>query len=598
MQANMPMELNSTPNLTNIDVLTLLDEARTAEKHREIQRLQEILQAVWDDIGAEPDYEKYEPLIKAELYRLSGAFLTLYASSQVLKDIHLRAKDLLTKSIGIFEHLNLREKVGEANLWLGYVYGNCGEVKEYEDIYNCIEAEFEPNHPIQFKVIINRLRIFELANKNEEAEKLLEKHLHRFAECTDLPLKAMLHNNAAIIYRRSGNLFAAAEHYNLAIKLSQETKILLFEASNLNNLAFVYRDLEKFEEAHASAKNALQIFISVGDKGSIPKILDTEALIFLAEKKYELALQSAEDALRHFLEGEDFNCITDSYWTKILCLLRLERGEDAFIEYGKLQHIAAAQIGDVAVKKFARLMREQVYVPLDVPLPEKIKAFIKLYAKRGLLQNGLKVTKTAKALGFTHHEPFRKILKKLPEIYDELGMPRPKTRVSKKKKAADKKVGHHDYLGPEFIRNDYLKHDPGSRSIFLEPGQIREEKIYEVTYENVDFSFDFDYDSDVIDTYYFGKNWMKKFGIFDDCVIAITPPSEFRTGAIVLIWHEDRYLAGQIEYSSYEGIYFIEHEQHGPIPITADDVIGVPVGYCRADDAVGDKIQFTRLKMT
>lgn len=580
------MESNSSLNPTVTDVLTLIDQARNAEMYREITKLQEILQPVWDNIGEYPDYEKYDLPVKAELLRLSGAFLTLYAGAKGLKDIQLKAKNLLTRAIEIFDDLELPEKSAESNLWLGFAYGNCGETNEYEAVYDYLENQFGNASPrVAFLAAINRLVICVYNNQIIEGKKLIEHYLPAFDLCLDSRLKVMFYNNAGIIYRRAGKLASAVNFYHTAIELVKDLNISEFEARTYNNLAYLYKDQKEFKKAHECADKSLQLFLSGGNENGIPIILDTKAIIYLDEERYDEAFQAVESALVYFIAGEDYNQLTDALWTKILCLFRLERNVEAYIEFVKLQNIAAERIGEVAVKKFAALFDQEVYIPQPLPLPAKIGAFKKHCVKKGLIQSGLKITKAAKKLGLKHHENLRDILlNQFPEIYDEIGMARPKKRLPKKLRP------------PGEIRTVKI-YQPPSRTVVLRPEDIHEEKVISRLYfENADFSFDFNYSSDSMETFYFNRDLMKEFGVDSNAIVAVAPLAEIKTGTTVLIKNENEFVVGRIEQDSLSKVYFVAYKMEW-IPVDETNVVGVPVGYSAGPASKG-LIEFTRLKIT
>lgn len=597
------MELNTSPNLTTAaKVLALIGEARNAETFREVSKLQEILQPCWNDIETDPNYENYDLPIEAELLRLSGAFLTMYASSRGLQNFHLRAKNLLTRAIEKFERLGLPEKVAEANLWLGFAYGNCGENEEYQLIYDAIESEFaatSASHRIRLLVVINRIALCIYKNNRIEAEKLIEENAVFFESSADLRLQTMFHNNAGIILMFGGNYRAAGYHFNRSAVLAKALKISDFEARIQNNLAHLYKEQENFKESHAAARRAEELFLSAGNTAGIPIVLDTKALIYLAEKKAEKALQTVETALDYFFQGEDFNVLTDALWTKTLCLLRLDRIEEALVIYGRLHQIAAERIGETAVKKFARLLADEIYVPQAGSLPEEVRRFQKDRVKRGLLKNGLRLVKTAKHLGLGNHENLRNILKKNPEIYQELKMSSPKKRNAKKRQApAQPPDNRRTPVNDDFLRDGFIRKDtlPGARTVVLRPEDILEEKVIaKVRFQNAIFAFDYDFDVEHLDAFYFDENLMSNFGVLSDAVVAVAPLASMKTGLMVLIQHETRFLLGRIEHSALEDIYYLDDENFGWIPLDAGNVVGVPVGYCPMTEADSKLIAFKKL---
>jgi len=490
----------------------------------------------------------------------------------------------LTEAIEIFESLNLPEEAAEAGVWLGFAFNNCGEVAECEVIYNCIEEQFKDgSHPISLLVTINRLFIYISNNQIAAAVKLIKKQAPDFELCRDVRLQAMFHNNAGIIFRRQGDLNAAVHHYNIALDLVAKLKITDFEARMLNNLAYIYKDQKNFTEAHASAEDSLRLFLSGGNLNGIPIIFDTKALIYLDQGKFPLALKAAESAIENFEQGEDYTELTEAIWTKILCLLRLERNEEAFSEFVSLQNIAAERIGDAAVGKFNRLFDNEIYVIKNLPLRAKVAGFKKSRVKSGLRKNNCKITKSARYLGLSGHQHVRSILEdEFPELYEELGMPRPRKRKSKKqgvKMSTEKKPANE------------------SRTVILRRENIFEEKvnISKLDFQNADFSFDFDYSSALMETYYFSERMMEMFGVYSDAVVAVELSHEIKDGSAVLIKSENQFVVGRVKFDSFANIYFI---LDGPVPIPLDetDVIGVPVGYCPGSNVKNDLIKFSQIK--
>lgn len=100
--------MGTTRDLTLTDILYLIDEAKNAELCRDITAIQKILQPVWLDIEESPDFNNFDEIVRAELFRICGAFLSFYGNAKNLKDYQIRGKDLLTNAIELFEDSTLR----------------------------------------------------------------------------------------------------------------------------------------------------------------------------------------------------------------------------------------------------------------------------------------------------------------------------------------------------------------------------------------------------------------------------------------------------------------------------------------------------------
>lgn len=562
----------TTPKLTATEILHLLEEARNAEKLRDLKSLREILENFWSDFNEIPDFDIHQPHIKAELLRISGSFLTFYAISKGLKNLQPTAKNLLTQSVELFETLNLPEKVAEANIYLGFCYWNCGEVSEYEAVYNCIEMEFEksPFHPISLLLSINRLVIFIYCEKKEKSLKLIKEILLLIDYSEDKRIKAMFHSMAAVAFRHSSKYADSAYHFKEAIRFSQELKIIRFEAINYNNLSLLYKNQGMLAEANDWAEKSYRLFLKLEDKGWISHVLDTKALICLDEKDYSNALELSNESLSYFYQGEDYNGLTAALWTKVRCLLRLERIEEALNIFVELEQTALEHIGEIAVKKFVKNLSEEIYILRHLPLSDEIAEFKKARVSAALTEANGVIGKAAKILGLKNHQALSEILnKQFPELLDELGFKRRARRTSEKRSKA-------------------------TESNSAETQNNRE--IYRLILTDKHFSFDFKLSSPQFETFYFDRYLMRQFGVDSSAIIAVVPVKKIKAGMLVITAEEDKFSAGKVEYDEWVGIYFISDEEGDPIPIDEENIAGEAIGFCPFSKSGNQYIQFSRLK--
>ena len=99
----MAGKIMKSPTLNSRDLNLLIADARDAEMCRDIDLVRHTLSVVWEDIEAPPDYSRFAIPIRAELLRLSGVLLSHHGKSRGLAEYQLRAKDLLTTAIDLFE---------------------------------------------------------------------------------------------------------------------------------------------------------------------------------------------------------------------------------------------------------------------------------------------------------------------------------------------------------------------------------------------------------------------------------------------------------------------------------------------------------------
>jgi tetratricopeptide (TPR) repeat protein len=564
----------TTSKLTLSELLQLIEAARNAELCRDTESLRKILQTVWN-IEETPNFSNYDEAIKAELLRLCGVFLSFYGIAQNLKNYQLRGKDLLTNAVEIFEVNKLLDKAAEAKINLAFCYWNLGEVNECEAILNFVEAEFGKNllHPVYLQICINRLLIYFWSQDIEPALKIIEEINVPMQFCTDVRLQAMFNTQAGIFYRASKKYDKAVFHLNEAIRLAKKANNQLYVAMNLNNLAYLYKEIKDFQKAFDCISESVDKFKQIGHQGFLPHALDTKALIYLDWNKSEKAFETINEAIDCFSQGEDYRGWTDALWTKVRCLIRLERAEEAFVTFAELVRIAGERVGEVAVKKFAKNLTEEVYALKHLALADEVAEFKKARVSAALLEANGKISEAAKILRLKSHQALSDILnKQFPELLGELGFRRRARRnMDKSGKTASRMIN------------------------MSSAGILQEREISRLILTGKNFSFDFNVESEQFETYYFDKYLMKSFGIEAGAIVAVVPVSELRAGMTVLVSDEGGFSVGKTEHDGWAGIYFISDERGNPIPLDEKNVIGEPIGFCLFSEADKKYIQFSRL---
>jgi tetratricopeptide (TPR) repeat protein len=566
-----------TPKLTTAELLQLIEEARNAEICRDTESLRKVLREVWIDTNVTPDFQNYGDIINAELLRLCGVFLSLYGKYSLnLKNYQSRGKDLLTSAIRIFEANNLPDKAAEANVMLAFCYWNAGEVSECEAILNTVEANFRTNqlHPVYLQICLNRLLICFWNGDIRSALQTIEEIKTPVQLCSDLRLQVIFHNQAGIFYRADKQYEKGIFHLNKGIRLAKKINNQLYVAINLNNLAYLYKETKDFQKAVGCISESIDEVNKIEHQGFLPHALDTKALIYLDWNKPEKALETIDQAIDYFGQGEDYRGLTDALWTKVRCLLRLGRLEDALVIFGELYKIAAEQIGEVAVRKFAKNLADEIFVLRHLPLADEVTAFKKSQVTKALIEANGSIVKATKILQLKNHQTLSDILNKFPGLVEELGFRRRVRRGSSGAKSESS----------------------NSRTVTLDKSEIHHEReISRLVLQNKSFSFDFPFSSDKFETFYFDKYLMQKFGVDCGAIVAVIPVEEFSEGLIVLVSNEDVFTIAKVEYDGWAEIYFISDERGMPVPLDEENVIGEPVGYCLMESADKRFIEFSRL---
>lgn len=563
----------TTSKIATTELLNLIEEVRNAELSRDTNSLREILLSVWKDDNRVPDFAEYEPAIRAELLRLCGFYLTFHGRSRNLTDYQLRAKDALTNAIEIFQAEGLADKAAESKINLAFCFWNSGEVEECEALLSLVENDFNENkiHPVYLQTKINRMMLLCWCEKFDEAFAIVNEISPLMNYCVDLRLRIMFYVETGILFHHKFKYTDAIFYFSEAIRLAKESNNLYFLAMAYNNLSLLYLDLKVFEDAHAFSVKSFDLLRKLNHMGWIPHILDSRALIYLGENKFEEALEVVETALKYFYNGEDYKGLTATLWTKVQCLFRLGRAEDALIVFSKLENIASIHIGEVAVRKYARKLTEEVYVLRHVPFAEECAEFKKARVAKALVEANGTIGVAAKILGVKSHQALSDILNnQFPGLLQELGFSRRARRGTGGKRARSEAANSERVSGEREITRLIL---PGNN-----------------------FSFNFNVPSEKFETFYFDKNLMKNFGVGSASIVAVVPLSELKAGQYVVVYEKDIFTVAKTEYNDWSGVYFISDEKGEPLPLDEKNIVGEPIGYCLFSKTDEKLIEFSRLE--
>src|SRR5215218_10653192 len=101
--------------------------ARKLEEAGEYEEAEAALAEFWGGLGTEPCIEGLGELEAAEMLLRAGAITRRISRPGVTAEVQESAKDLVSRSLRIFERLGLDERVAEAQSELAYCYWRKGE---------------------------------------------------------------------------------------------------------------------------------------------------------------------------------------------------------------------------------------------------------------------------------------------------------------------------------------------------------------------------------------------------------------------------------------------------------------------------------------
>lgn len=419
--------------LTRIETETLIHEARLAEACRDIDRLRELLVPIWPDIDREPDIPDLEAAEKGELLRLCGFFLGYYGHLNAKPDYQERGKDLLSAAIDEFESEGLEEEAARARLNLAWRYFQQGSHAEADAILEYTKALFgrKRSSPVYL-----RLKLFECvtagATKDFElALKLIESLEPAMKKSDDPGMRAQFHIEAGYVNTELERLPEALEHYKQAEKFARQMGNERFQAIILGNIAFVLLKDKRFSQSLKQIEKAIAINMNRKHNGFLAHNYDTKAQGLMGQKELGRALLSIERSLELFREGDDFAGLCEAIFNKIRILFKLGETEEALVLFSELVDTARSRISEESARRYARRFEELVFVPQDRGFKREVSEFKKHILREALTEAGHLMKDAARDLDISQAMLSDILRRQFPEMFDELGIKKRKSRKQK-----------------------------------------------------------------------------------------------------------------------------------------------------------------------
>ena len=464
----------------SVDISQIIESGRNAELSRDIEGFIDVFRDIWSDLDSDPEFYQFDVPAQAELFRLTGFFLSYFGKAKNLPAYQERGKNLLTKSIIQFTQLDERYKVAEAKVMLSACYFAEGAIEEFELILEETKREFEGNHlhPVYLQICINRLVASISKKQYQESFEILNEISVPMEFCEDLRLRTLFHEKSGMVYRHVGQYEKAIEHYNKAFYFAEKSKNNLFLALNKNNIAILYRVVQNFELAFKNVNESIALAYKHNFTGWLPHFLDSKATIYSAEGQHETALDTVDNAISIFRKGEDANGLTESMWNKCKFLFYLDRKEEAILYFSELLPIARKQMGEFAVQTFTKEFSEMIHIKKTGSLEDNLKDFKYAEIAAAIKKTNYNLAETAKLLEIEYLELKGIIDKEFPQLSAELnlqttGIKREKIDSQKDKISSPRKISSlklkdvaYSFAGeaPENFSTFYISSDklPGS----------------------------------------------------------------------------------------------------------------------------------------
>src|SRR5437588_2753180 len=307
------------------------DLAMQLEKAGEYGVACEALSECWpkrDDLLKLNDLD--EPTRGEVLLRV-GALAGWLGSTDQTEGSQETAKDLITQSLDLFQHLGLIERVAEARGDLALCYWREGSYDEARaTLAEALDCLGEKDSDLRAFLLIRAGIVEERTRQLHEAIRFYNEAAPLLDRSEDHALKGAFHNEYGLVFRqlatpenREDYLDRALMEYTAAgfhFELAGSTRYL---ARVENNLGYLFFTIGKYDDAHKHLDRARHLFFAQNDVGAVAQVDDTRARTLLAEGRVAEAERVARNAVRTLEKGDEQAVLAEALTTQGVALARL-----------------------------------------------------------------------------------------------------------------------------------------------------------------------------------------------------------------------------------------------------------------------------------
>jgi tetratricopeptide (TPR) repeat protein len=450
------------PSLTvNERALLRCRLARQLEEAGNYEAASEAMAELWPGLGARPMLAGLDDETRAQVLLRVGALTGWIGSAGQIEGSQETAKDFISESLGMFDELGKRNKVGEARSDLALCYWRAGAYDEARVILQEALSEFDESAIEQRAIALLRKALVERASKRlNEALRIYKNSATFFDNITNPLLKATFHhgfanvlNQLSSIENRNDYVDVALMEYTAASFHFEEAGHERYHACVENNLGFLFSTIGKFAEAHEHLDRAQMLMTRLKDNVHLGQVDETRARVLLAEGRTVEAEKTARAAVLRLEKGDELSLLAEALTTHGIALARRDHADQALASLQRAI-LVAEQVGDfesagasaltIVEVLGASLSNEEVWATIDharallqktqdtsilkrlakaafralflahaLPAPPdwtnfSFKTAVHRYEahliRQALNEKGGKVTAAARLLGFRHHQ--------------------------------------------------------------------------------------------------------------------------------------------------------------------------------------------------
>jgi tetratricopeptide (TPR) repeat protein len=314
------------------------------------ERARDAMGVLWRRAGERPAVEGLSTRAAAEVLLQAGRLTSAIGGARRIEGAQEAAKNLFTEGALLFERLGDPRKVAESRSELGLCYWREGAFDEARAVLRSTLDALGGADGEQRGSTLVRLAVVEFSARRFDAVlELLEEAAPLIETSESNYLKGCFHNHRAVTFRTLADSRDDAEmrdrslvEYAAAGYHFEQAGHTRYHAHTENNLAILFNNIGRHDEAHQHLARARTLFAALKDTASVAQCDDTLARILTAEGRLEEAERAAASAVRGLKDGDRQALLAEALTTLGVAQARAGRHEDARLSLAHAAETAEA----------------------------------------------------------------------------------------------------------------------------------------------------------------------------------------------------------------------------------------------------------------
>jgi len=305
--------------------------AKQLEKAGEYETAYEALGEFWPERNGPPMIEGLDRAAEAEVLLRAGSLAGWLGSADQTGGSQETAKNLITRSIEIFEEVGQPLRGTEARCDLALCYWREGAFDEARIILLDVLRQ-TPDSDTELKAIalVRGAIVERTAIRYNDALNMLTRASALVEASGDHALIGSFHNqmgtvleNLSRVERGETYRDRALIEYAAASFHFEQAGHQRYRARVENNLGYLFCTIRKFEEAHTHLNRARRLFLDLEDAGGAAGVDETRARALLAEGSLNEAERFAQAAVKTLERGGEQSLLAEALTTHGTVLARM-----------------------------------------------------------------------------------------------------------------------------------------------------------------------------------------------------------------------------------------------------------------------------------